>query len=287
MKNYAFIAAAALLLSACGGGKEEAVKVSAERDSLMSVINQRDSSINEFLAVNSEIETNLDSIVARERTINTSMQKNVETNASAKERINADIQAINDLMKANRKKINELNRKLKNSNAKNAAYEKMIEMLNERLAAKDKELEELNRQLAEMHAKVEHLETSVNTLTAENTEKEQTIQQQTTELHTAYYVVGKSKELRDKKIIDKTGGLLGIGKTSVLEPNASNTSFTQIDYTKVTDINVNNKHAKFVTSHPTDSYMLNKDSVTKIITIKITDPARFWSASKYLVVVTD
>lgn len=286
MKYYALITATVLLLSACGGNKEETAKVSAERDSLLSVINQRDSSINDFLAVNSEIEANLDSIVVREQGIGKGMQQKGELNQSAKDRINADIQIINRLMKENRKKINQLNSKLKKSNASNAAYQKMIEMLNERLATKDKELEELNRQLAAANAKVEQLETSVNTLSAENADKSRTIDQQTAELHSVYYVVAKSKELREKKIIDNTGGLLGIGKTAQLAPDIYTGNFNQIDYTKVTEIDINSKRAKLITAHPADSYTLNKVD-GKIVTLKITDPERFWSASKYLVVDID
>ncbi|MGZ4038226.1 MAG: hypothetical protein ACXVPQ_10395, partial [Bacteroidia bacterium] len=86
------------------------------------------------------------------------------------------------------------------------------------------------------------------------------------------------------KIIDKTGGLLGIGKTSRLNSEIDPGNFTKIDYTKVQSIPINSRKAKLVTTHPSDSYTWNKEN-DQITALTITQPEKFWSASKYLVVV--
>ena len=46
---------------------------------------------------------------------------------------------------------------------------------------------------------------------------------------------------------------------------------------------------KIITSHPSESYTLEKDAAKKdkVKNIVITNPDKFWSASKYLVVVKD
>jgi uncharacterized coiled-coil protein SlyX len=285
MKSKLLMAAVALILmSSCGQKKEE--NSNAERDSLVAVLNERDASLNEYLSVTNDIEANLDSIVRREGSIKMTAGKGTEINPSQKERINADVTAINDLMKQNRDKINSLTKKLKHANSQMAANEKMIQTLNERLSSKDQELAALRDELMALKIQVENLETSVSNLTAENTAQSQTIDQQTASMHTAYYVVGKSKELRDKKIINKTGGLLGIGKTSQLQPNIDNSMFNQIDYTKVEVIAVNSGNPKMITSHPKDSYTFDKQE-NKFTNLHITNPEKFWSASKYLVIVTD
>ena len=105
-------------------------------------------------------------------------------------------------------------------------------------------------------------------------------------LHTAYYVMGKSGELKDAKIIDRQGGLLGIGRTSKLNSDFDNSKFTRIDYTQTSSIAVNSD-MKIITSHPTGTFMLEKDAKDKDIVknIVITDPEKFWSTSKYLVIV--
>ena len=89
-----------------------------------------------------------------------------------------------------------------------------------------------------------------------------------------------------RKIINKTGGLLGIGRTSQIDPNIDNSKFTRIDYTKVNDIDLNSTGAKIITAHPSDSYALDKNH-GKTINLMINDPEKFWSASKYLVVIQD
>jgi hypothetical protein len=80
--------------------------------------------------------------------------------------------------------------------------------------------------------------------------------------------------------------LLGIGKTEQLSANFDNSKFTKIDYTQTTTIAVNSA-MKIVTTHPTDSYTLEKDATdkNKVTNIVITNPEKFWSASKYLVVI--
>src|SRR5205085_12548137 len=130
------------------------------------------------------------------------------------------------------------------------------------------------------------LQTSVDTLTRTTIAQSQTISDQTTSLHTAYYVVGKSKDLQTMKVIDKTGGLLGIGKTSKLSQNFDNNKFTRIDYVQTNTIPVDSKDAKIITTHPADSYKMNKEK-DKVVSISITNAEKFWSASKYLVVIKD
>ncbi len=286
MKSFIFISITAVVLSACNQSKEEAVKSNREHDSLISVINQNRAAINDFLAVNTEIENNLDSISVREGALELKVLKKGELSPSFKERVNADISAINNMMNDNRKKIIELNRKLKKSNMQVAEYEHMIEHLNTKVSNKDRELLALNDKIAALNLKVEDLETSVDILQAQNTAQEATIEAQSTILHTAYYIVGSTKDLHEKKIIDKSGGLLGIGRTSKIDPNIDHSRFVRIDYTKMNNINFHSSKIRIVTAHPADSYTLAKENDNKA-NLNITDPEKFWSISKYLVITTD
>lgn len=287
MKNYLLIAAMGLLiLQSCNNHKAELERSNRERDSLMAVLNDRDSSINDFLESFNEIQMNLDSVTTRGNVISQNMQNQNELKASAKERINENISAINQLMKANREKIAELDRKLKNAGGKNRKLQKMVESLNEQMAQKDMELNSLNEQLASLNANVAQLQTYVDTLTALNTSQSQTISDQTAAMHTAYYVIGKAKELEKEGVIDKKGGLLGMGKTATMTEKFDNSKFTRIDYTQVSSLPINSK-AKVVSAHPSDSYSLDKDAKGKATNLRITVPDKFWGASKYLVVVTE
>ena len=286
MKYYFLIAVAALLFSSCK--QKELDQSNHDKDSLMGVVSEREASLNDFIASFNDVERNLDSVAAKQHVIVQTTDKTGELKPNQKTRINDEIAAINALMDQNRKKIAALNSKLKSSGNKNAQLEKTIETLNEQLVQKYAELKELNSRLDALNAQCAQLETSVNILTAENDAKSQTISDVTTALHTAYYVVGKSKELKDDKIIDRKGGLLGIGKTSKIAADFDNSKFTKIDYTQTTTIPVNSE-MKMITSHPSDSYTLDKDASDKdkVTNIVITNSEKFWSASKYLVVVKD
>ena len=59
--------------------------------------------------------------------------------------------------------------------------------------------------------------------------------------------------------------------------------FTPIDIRYDKEIKLYSKNAKVLTTHPAGSYALEKDSNGQY-EIHITNPTKFWSVSKYLVV---
>lgn len=281
MKNYIIIAAATLaLMTSCKNPQEDETVV-RQRDSLMAVINERESSVDDFINSFNEIEHDLDVVTNKQHIILKNSDK--EMKANQKDRINEEIRIINELMDSNSKKIKELNSKLGRSAGKNVKLEKTIQILNNQLAQKYAELAELNQHLNVLNAQVSILQTYVDTLSSANMAQMQTINSKTKELHTAYYIVGSSKELEKANLIDKEGGLLGMGKTSKLSENLDKNMFVQIDYTETTSIPVSSKHMKIITTHPSDSYTLDKTD-KMVNSIVITNPDKFWSTSKYLVV---
>lgn len=286
MKNILLTVLTILSLSAC---KTNGTDNSEDtNDSLLTIINEKDSSLINFIASFNEIESNLDSVAAKQKIIFLHSDRiKGELNANKKMRINAEIEAINILMDKNRKEIADLTRKLANSKNKNSVLEKTIKTLTIQISQKDYELCELNLELSALHSAVTTLVTTVDSLASQNYIQSIIIDYQTKHLHSTYYIVGTEKELIDKKIIDKKGGLLGIGKTSVLNEDFDNTMFTLMDYTKTTEVPINGNSIKIITNHPSDSYLLEKDK-TKTNTIKnltIINSESFWSTSKYLVII--
>ena len=282
MKNYIFIAASTLMLMTACKDPQKDEAVIRQRDSLLTVIDDRENSVNDFISSFNDVERNLDSVSRRQNIITMNSNK-ADLKADQKARISEEIMAINNLMDANNKKLKDLNHRLSSSGKKNAHLQKTIETLTNQLNQKYLELAELNDRLNSLNAQVAQLQTTVDTLSMQNASNMQTISEKTNELHTAYYIVGHSKDLEKAELIDKKGGLLGMGKTEKLSDNLDNSMFTKIDYTQTTSVLINSKTMKMVTTHPNDSYTIEKtDKMYNSITI--INPEKFWSASKYLVI---
>lgn len=286
MKKIILMAAVILSMTACNTNGIDNSDI--KNDSLLSIIEERDSALLNFIASFNEIESNLDSVAAKQKIIFLHSDRiKGELNANKKMRINAEIEAINILMDKNRKEIAELTRKLGGAKNKNSILEKTIKTLTIQISQKDYELCELNLELSAMQSAVSSLVTTVDSLSSQNYLQSIIIEYQTKNLNSTYFIVGTEKELIDKKIIDRKGGLLGIGKTSMLSKDFDNTIFTLMDCTKITEIPINGSSIKVITNHPSNSYLLEKDK-TKSSTIKnltITNSENFWSSSKYLVIV--
>ena len=106
MKKFLFIGSVLLSISACSPGGSE--KADQKTDSLTSVIDDRDSSLSNFISSFNEIESNLDSVAAKQKII-VMYTDNVkgEVKGNKKAHINAEITAINALMDKNRKEMDE------------------------------------------------------------------------------------------------------------------------------------------------------------------------------------
>lgn len=288
MKTYLIstLLPAIVLSTACNRETAEHDRFVHKLDSLNLLITERDSTINDLFTSFDEIETNLDSVAFRQNIISADVEKQKgEVKENSIEHINSQIAAINSLMEQNRQKMEELNAKLKKSSIRINKFQKMVNGLNEEIDQKRNELISLNEKLSAANAQLAELQTSIGTLNNTNSEQLNEIAQKTEKLHTAYYVIGKSKELETMNVIDKTGGVLGIGKTKKLNADINSSHFTKIDYTQVQSIPLNSKKAKVITNHPGNSYILDKDEKGEQYTnLRITAPETFWSTSKYLVI---
>jgi len=292
---------AMLMTMSCNKMKEENARLKAKNDSLLALGFQKDTTVMEFVRAFNEIQSNLDSIKLKENIISQNTSGGTEVQTSAREQITGDINAIYLMLQKNREMVASLRAKLKKSesglkgaNIKIAELETMIDNLNKSIEQKDAEIADLKDQLGKMNIKVAdlgnqvtNLNTNVDNLSAENKAKQQALEEKTAALNTAYYVVGTTKELKEKKIIDKTGGFIGLGRAKTVTEDFDKTYFTKTDITTLNEIAINKKKAVLLTNHPTGSYKFegaNKKSVDKLVILNYAD---FWSRSKYLVIAAD
>ncbi|MCH5176279.1 MAG: hypothetical protein J1F40_10375 [Prevotellaceae bacterium] len=280
MKKIIFAATMAAMFAACQeGSKSVSSNNYDEIDSLLNIIDQKDNEINDLMGTFNEIQADLALINEAEGRVN--MMKDNAENNSAAENIRENMEFIQERLAENRRKIEELENKLKGSSINSAKMKEAINNLTKQLEEKNSEIESLMAQLAEKDVVIEELGNTVNTLKDENAqvkqEKENTeeiAKSQDAQLNTAWYVFGTSKELKDQGILDKG---------EVLQGNYNKNYFTKIDIRKVNVIALESKSAELLTTHPNGSYTLLKDSKGQY-TLRITDSGKFWSISKYLVV---
>jgi myosin heavy subunit len=280
-----FVVTMATALVACNEGAKDGLSSDRERDSLRNIIDQKDNEINDLMGTFNEIQQGFDLINEAEGRVNM-LKENAENNSS-RENIRENMEFIQETMEENRRKIEELENKLNASTINSSKLKETISNLTRQLNEKSAELDSLRTQLAEKDVMIAELGSTVNTLKDENAqvkqqkeEVEQIAQSQDAQLNTAWYVFGTSKELKEQGIL-KQGGLLKKGE--VLQGNYNKNYFTKIDIRKVNVISLESSSAEILTTHPAGSYTLLKDSKGEY-TLRITDAAKFWSVSKYLVV---
>ena len=281
MKKLFILAVGAFAMASCN---QEAVKkaeavATQQRDSLEQIIAQKDNEINDMMTTLSDIEEGFREITeAQSRVVLAKQGEGTNT----KQRIKENMQFIQAAMKQNKELINKLKQQVRESSVKGTELKKIIDNLTQQMETKDKQLqtlrEELDRKdihIAELDEKVADLNTNVTNLTADNTEKQQTINTQDKALHTGWFVFGTKKELKEQNILSSG---------EVLRSNFNKDYFTKIDIRIDKEIKLYSKSAEILTSHPASSYTLQRDA-NKQYVLRITHPEAFWATSKYLVIL--
>ncbi len=290
MKKLLFVLSVVVFVS-CGQHKKEIARMQAKQDSIAQLGVQKDNSILEYISAMNEIQSNLDSIKTIQKIVSVQTAPGTEIKAEAKKRIVEDIAQINNLLQKNRDMMNSLQGKLRNSNVKIVELEKMIELLNKQVGDKDEEVAVLKQQLEKLNVDVAGLNQKIETITKESEqaikEKNEVIDTKTTELNTAYYGFGTKKELEAKGVIEKEGGVLGMGKTLKLKKDFNRDFFMKIDIREFNQLPLNTKKAKLVTYHPDGSYHMVMTAKKTVESIVIDKPEEFWKASKYMLIVVE
>tara|TARA_R110002049_G_scaffold254642_2_gene430121 strand:+ start:1930 stop:2784 length:855 start_codon:yes stop_codon:yes gene_type:complete len=284
MKKYAIVLMLAAFTFACN--QEEVDQLTQLKTELEGEAITKDSTINDLMATFNVIQDNLDEIKRRENLVTINTDGDSEMSLGKTEKINRDLQMINKLMIDNKNLIESLSKKSKNSGVKIGELERMIANLSKRVQSKDGEIAALKEELVSMNFKVTELNKSLDEMSVENMRKQKELEESIEEINTAFFAYGTYNELNEKNVLTKEGGFLGLGKQKTLKNDFNEEYFSKIDLTQTTSFLIYSKKASLVTTHPEDSYRFvgSEDQVDSLV---ITNPAEFWKASKYLVVLVD
>ena len=282
MKKIVFYLAAFIsLMSGCGQKTDNTKELAfaQQRDSLESIIQQKDNEINDIMGTMNDIEAGFRAINEAEQRVSVARQSE---GISSTERIRENMQYIQDAMQQNRELINKLRNQVRQGSVNSEQLKRTIDNLTRQMEEKDAQVRQLQAelqakdvQIGELTEKVEDLSNNVSTLREETTQKSQTISNQDKQLNTAWFVYGTKSELKEQHIIQD-------GK--VLQSNFNREYFTKIDIRVDKEIRLYSRSAKLLTSHPASSYTLEQDAQKQYV-LRIQNPQLFWSTSKYLVVL--
>jgi len=269
--------------------QEEIKKLNQKNDSIAAVVVQKDASLDEFLSAFNEIQSNLDSIKAKEQIISGQTKGGKELGTNAKNKIKNDIESIYQLLIDNKAKLANLKKRLGNSNWKIKQLDKMIDRLNTQLETKNVEIDSLRGDLANLHIQVADLTSNIKSLEdaklkteEELKSKEENLAKEILMKNEVWFTLGTKKELLAANVIKKEGGFIGIGTVAKLKSNFEKSIFTKADKRELKTIPCPGKKVFMITDHPEDSYtFVGEEDDRKL---EITNQEKFWSISHYLVI---
>ena len=282
MKKLAVLIVCAAMLASCDGFKGGSKDLTAENDSLLIELTQRNAELDEMMGTFNEIQEGFRQINDAESRVDLQRGTITENSSSAKQQIASDIEFITKQMEENKAQIAKLQAMLKSSKNNSAQLKKAVESLTQELVAKQQRIEELQAELASKNIRIQELDAAVSglaadkeSLAAENEAKAKTVAEQDKAINAAWFVFGTKSELKSQKIL-QSGDVLK-------NADFNKDYFTQIDIRTTKEIKLYSKRAELLTTHPAGSYELVKDDKGQL-TLKITNPKEFWSVSRYLVI---
>ncbi len=267
-------------LASCTNVKREK-ELTARNDSLTVALNEKNVALDQAMQAIADIQEGFRVINEAEGRV--AIQSQGAEGITDAQRLKEDILFIQQKMADNRKQIEDLQKKLKAGGAETANLRKVLANLQKELeekvasiAALQSDLARKNIRIAELDSAVVMLTGDVNALQEITDAQHEVIEQQITQLNTAWYVYGTAKELKEQNIL-KDGKVL-----SSTEFNKN--YFTEIDVRDDKVFPLYAKRAKLLTAHPEGSYEFAKDE-EKLLTFRIVDADAFWSVSRYMVIL--
>ncbi len=283
---YVTLAVYALLSAvSCGGNRTEGERLRRENDSLRRENSRIEEEVNVYFDAISAISAGMEKV----KSLGGYISARIEEESDSLNRlrmIEDDMQIVESMLEKNRQEIESLRKRLAGSGLKIANLEKTIDALTAEMDGLTRNIDSLHRVvvakdsvIATQQSSLETLREDMRALQTEKRESDMALAMRTEEFYTVWYVFGTSKELKDQGIIARGGTL---SQKKVLEGDFNRDYFVKVDRREISQIPLYAKRAKVLTSHPSDSYILEKQDGQ--YTLRILDPDEFWSVSRYLVV---
>jgi hypothetical protein len=280
MKHLIIATAVLLVLSSCNEPPEVAEtdprieKLTIDNSELTNKLIAKHSEIAEFKQYLSEVQDDLKSIQIKENDLSLLIGR--ENPESGKDQIRPAIKALGELLESNKKKMKQLRNTLSDHEDELAQYKTSLDIIEENFNQKVELVEELYSTLVDR-------EIAITLLQKQQERLDELVCQLEQQANTAWFINGTTKELTESSIIDRKGGIFGIGGVKTLQSNLDTDAFVKVDISDTKEIVLDGQKAEIVSKHPDDSYTINTTGTEE--SIQILDHEKFWEQSKYLAVV--
>ena len=279
MKKIVIIVAGIIMMTACQNQNESTTRLQQQIESLQTIVDDKDAELNDIIETMTEVQAGIRRIAEAEGRV--TVADGSQESASSRAIIRDNMDYICEAMQQNRDLVAQLREKLNASRFKADKLKNLVDGLQTQVETQNQRIQELQASLVEKDStilsqvsRIDSLSQSISNLTELAEEQAGTMARQEKEINSAWFVYGTKAELKEQ-------GILRDGE--VLKDNDFNKDyFTEIDLRHVKDIKTYSKSARLLTTHPDGSYMLTKDG-NGYYELHISNPSRFWSVSKYLV----
>jgi peptidoglycan hydrolase CwlO-like protein len=267
----------------CSNEKEQQAREKQIHDSFAQLMSAKDTELEGLFQELNEIDASLTDITNQYSKVSSVANTSGETSKDTKANIKEKIQTINDLLAENKRKVANVNSRLQKNNKENEHLKAFVQNLESRIKEQEEQIQALNSELAKKNAQIDNLNKDVADLNEKAKQRDAQIMKIEDEKNLAYFVIGTKKELMQKNIIDRKGGFIGIGRSSVLSTDADYSNFTKIDIRNTQEIALTGKKIEIITSHPASSYSLEGDQKAPT-SIRIINPEEFWRGNRCLII---
>ncbi len=265
---------------ACG----DKTKSNPEADSLRTQLSAQMEEMDEMNLFLDAVNMSMDSVVNMEGTV---LRTTGESPLSRKEQIQKNMEAYKLILQQQRERLDILEKKLKDNNAYAGKMQKTIAALKQQLEEKDQaiiklseELEQRNFQIEELKDNVDNLNVQVAELEEDSKAKQEEIKEKTDQMNEAYVFIGDKDALKKAGLIE--GGSL-LKKSKLNTSNIDKKLFKKVDIRNVKSFQIPDSKPEVLTQMPAGSYEITKTG-NNSSELTITDPARFWGVSRFLII---
>lgn len=252
-----------------------------KNDSLLIVALQQSNEIAELSSTMYSISSKLDEINGE-----ISLGNDDNNLVKQRERLMQQLQKVQDKITEKQAELDELQKKYSSVLSSNKELNRTITRLKNdienyttKISSYEKTVQEQTKKIETLNTDLANTQQTLETKVKENEEQQEVIAAQDQMLNEGFYIIASKSKLKDLGLVD--GGVFS--KARLTRGTFDVSAFTKVDIREVTEIELNSKDAKILSSAPESSYELVK-GFDKNLKLVIKDPAAFWSQSKYLVV---